>query len=1181
MTRRAPSIRSRLNVLVLGSVLFTTLPVAGLFTWSETTRQAQSRWTQMKTAADVLAGSAVDAVLANDATRAFGAIRAVSRTPGIIYARVESDIAAPDGAHTLLAENGTGARLRHDVRLSADARNPSIRALVLTKSIEVAAPVIYDGHRIGQVVVVHETHGIAADLLRSIGAIFGIASGALALALIAARRLQNVMTEPLAQLTTSVAAMAETADYSAKSVEHVTVQSRDEVGRLVEGFNAMLDAIRQRDATIQAQVRGLEGEVAARTADYVAARDEALAATAAKSDFLATMSHEIRTPMNGVMVMAELLAADSLPAKARRHAQTIVKSGRSLLAVINDILDFSKIEAGKLDIELIEVDILDLTDDIISLFQARAREKGIELVASAHPDAPRLVPADPVRLGQVLSNLISNALKFTESGFVIVQIEPNPDSDRFYHTWKLSVRDSGIGIAADKLPNIFAAFTQEDQTTTRRFGGTGLGLSIAKRLVEAMGGDISVTSQQGRGTRFQVVLPAGEPVTTCAPPTVEDVPVALRISGHYTRAALQRRLEAAGCVITELSPAAVIADSAHRSAGDIAGERLVLLADPEDSEADNQVRQGRAACILPAPVRHRDLDSLILRLRDGLSLVIAEPDAPLNFIDQAWPDARVLVVDDAEVNREVACEALARFGITAQTANDGAQALERLEHEDFDLILMDGSMPVMDGFEATRRLRLRESRSSDTATPVIALTAHVVGPAANLWRDAGMDGVLHKPFTLKDLGDILQQWLPAALSREPAADPVLDALEDDAAGQAPITVDEALFDPAVAGPLLDGLDAGRGEFVRRVLGLYRSHAPDCIIRMQQARSDGDDDAIASAAHALKSMSLNIGARAVSEATAAIERAVRQEGRKITADDIATTRALLEATLVRLDDMVEGGVRMTVAAEDPEQAMVRELRDAIAAGAFEMKYQPIFDRTGMTAISAEALVRWDRGDRPPIGPDVFIPLAEREGLICDIGALARRKVLTEAAQWGHIPVAINVSPIELDQPNFVSGLKTLLHQTGYDPARLVLEVTETAFMGEPARIKLLFQELHGMGIKLALDDFGVGYSSLTALHRFPFDKIKIDREFVHALDGDHRSALEALAIIQAVTGIGRAFGMQVVAEGIETASQHQHLKAAGVHAMQGWLFGRPMSAAGFGALLHPASLAAHDDTRLAG
>ncbi len=1131
-------------LLATGSVLISTVPVAGLFVTHEASRQAESRWAEMKAAADVLASSAVEAVEARDQLHAFAAIRAVSRTPGIIYGRVELNGGA------VLAETGTGARLRNDVILRADKPSPGILPLLMTKSIEVDAPVISGGHTIGRVVVVHKAEGMAASLLQALAGMLGVAALTLGFALFVTRRMQGALTRPLADLSASVEAIA-AGDFT----KRVPSAGKDELGALVDGYNAMLDAIGERDAKIAEQVRGLESEVAERTSDYLSARDDAMAANAAKSDFLATMSHEIRTPMNGVMVMAEMLAAESLPAKARRYAGTIVKSGRGLLAVINDILDFSKIEAGKLEVELSDVDIIDVVDDALGLFQARAREKGLELVAAVNPDAPRYARADAVRLGQIVSNLVSNALKFTEAGYVKVRVEPDAKAG----FWRLIVEDSGIGIAGDKIGKLFTAFTQEDQTTTRRFGGTGLGLSISKRLAEAMTGRIAVSSEQGIGTQFHVRLPAAGEEKAGPPVLNAPANVQIHVSASSLREALVLRFAAAGAIIGGEDCVLTLADKACRDAIACAPERLVLLADTDDGEAEAWVRDGRAACLLPQPLRHRDLDRLIACLRDGQPLAVEEAEVVSDAIHTIYPEARVLVVDDGEVNREVACEALSRFGITADTANDGAQALAALSDQAYDLVLMDGSMPILDGFEATKQLR-----AAGNDVPVVALTAHVVGAAAEAWRGAGMNGVLHKPFTLHALGAVLDDWLTAYAQR--ASKQAADGPLSIPAAAAPAPADLSLFDADTLKPILAGLKNGRSDFVTRVVGLYRSHAPEAVSRMAAACRAGDIADLTAAAHALKSMSLNLGAQAVATVAGAVEKAAREEGRSVPPEVIANIAALADRTIVELTRMIDAPVSVESGGGDPDQALMVELEAAIDAEQLDMLYQPIYDRHGEKVISAEALIRWPRPGNT-VGPAVFVPLAERTGLITKIGAFARRRVLAESAAWG-LPIAINVSPIELDKPGFLAGIRDLLSETGYDAGRLVLEVTETAFLGEPARTKLLFEELRAMGIRLALDDFGVGYSSLTALHRFPFDKIKIDREFVTALDGDSRGALEALAIIQAVTGIGRAFGMQVVAEGIETATQHNHLKAAGVHGMQGYLFGRPMTGAEFAALISP-------------
>jgi signal transduction histidine kinase/CheY-like chemotaxis protein/HPt (histidine-containing phosphotransfer) domain-containing protein len=908
---RRGSISRKLTLLTIASVGAATIVVTGMAVWQESRRFVSTQYAALQQTADILSTAAAEPVAGADVAAAQTLLRAVSRTPGVVYAGIET----PDGR--VLSEMGLGARLETDLHTARPVDTWSLHELITTQTLTAHAPVIRRGDTLGRVVVMRRAENLAARLWNTL-AMTGLAGGvALAIGLLVARRLQRSITRPIQDLTAAMQRIQADHDYASP----VSTRSDGEVAILVEGFNAMLGEIAERDARIEAHVRTLEHQVAARTEDFRAAKEAAEAANAAKSDFLATMSHEIRTPMNGVMVMAELLARSGLAVKHRRYADVIVRSGRNLLAIINDILDLSKIEAGKLTLEDGAVDLAALADDVVALFAERAREKGVELVAFTDPKTPRRIAGDPVRLGQVVSNLVSNALKFTEQGAVTLRVEPD-GAERL----RILVRDTGVGIPADKLASVFQAFSQADQTTTRRFGGTGLGLTISRRLIEAMRGAITVSSTVGKGSTFVISLP----IRILEPASWPRIPgggvAVLALSGRNAETALARMISAAGLSpiadpdLAEANDARLIVAEAglleHRPAGQ-ASAYTVAVAPLGDGLADTMVAARRAARALSAPLRRDDVEGLLARLAAGQDLAAVDlaqaGPAPGTVV---FPRARVLVADDSPVNLEVAREALRQFGVAPRMVSDGRQAVDITAVEDFDLVLMDASMPVLDGFAAAREIRAREAGRS--RLPILALTAHVLGAGADAWREAGMDGLLSKPFTLEALAAALSRHLPAALHEHsdgpaspqacPHADAQIPGQAPAAPGAAAASVPEPapaasasvgapspgdLLNPEVTEQLRRMAAGGRTEFVARVLALYRENAPQAIDTLAAATQAGDRETAARAAHALKSMSLSIGAQATADAAGAIERSVRAGSGHVAAADIETLRALYD------------------------------------------------------------------------------------------------------------------------------------------------------------------------------------------------------------------------------------------------------------------------------------------------
>ncbi len=1139
---RRRTVRSKLVVLVLASVGLAVTLVAGVATWRDASRDAAVQANRLSSATQVLATLSTQAAVSGDRAQAYAAIRAVGLMPEVSYARIE----AANGA--LLAETGMGARLSSDARIGDARTPPSFLQLMNSRSVQATAPII-DAHRtVGRVVVLGKVDGEAGRVGQSI-AISLLAAAIAALAgLAVAWRLQQGISGPIQALTGAVNDIRKTHDYSRKA----DVDADDEVAELVDGFNGMLAEIRTRDEAIARHMAGLEQTIAERTADLVLAKDVAEAATNAKSDFLATMSHEIRTPMNGIMVMAEMLAAGEIPPRQRRFAEVIAKSGSSLLAIINDILDFSKIEAGKLELEQVPVDVADVAEDVCSLFWERARAKSLDLAAYIDPTTPRLISADEVRLRQIVGNLVNNAIKFTETGGVLIQIEP-----RAQGVLRVAVHDTGIGIPADKLGSVFGAFSQADQSTTRKFGGTGLGLAICKRLVEAMDGRIGVTSEVGRGSVFALEVPVSVIEAAEPWPKLTADHGLLAISGASSRHAMGRYLARTGMKVLDRTKATdsaerglIVGDAETLATGRRQAFESICLGEYGDSAADNLKREGLADAVLVQPFRRRDLKALLAQREAGAPIrdVKAEQAQTSEALPQ-FAGAHVLVADDSAVNREVALEALSRLGVTADIAVDGAKAVELAKAGGFALILMDGSMPEMDGYDAARAIRALEADANGPRIPIVALTAHVVGKAADAWREADMDAVLHKPFTLALLAKVLGQYLEPTSQAEPAALPA-------SAAATPMIADAGLLDPQVVADMETMAENGRAEFVERVRRLYRENAPNCIVALNEAAAAGDAEAAASAAHALKSMSLNIGARAVADLAARIEHAGREDGR-IDSGQIAAIATALDATFGALEKRATPVAAPSLATEpgqdEEDRALLNDLRQALANHELTMVYQPQVDRDGIKIVGVEALVRWTHPVRGPVSPALFIPLAERNGLIGEITPWVMARAMAETRDLAPLVISVNASALEFNDPAFVDRLTAIIAEQGFDPKRLEVEITETAILSGEEQVRRSIERLRAMGVKIALDDFGVGYSSLSHLRLFPFDKLKIDRLFITSCSRDAESA----TVVHGVISIGRALGMKIVAEGVETETQMKFLKVAGVHAMQGYLTGKPM------------------------
>jgi len=761
--------------------------------------------------------------------------------------------------------------------------------------------IMYKGDKIGTVYLYSDMKLLHHIINRYITIIIIVFLATLFISLLISTLLQKIISKPIIQLVKDTNRVSLTGDYSIR----VNKQSENELGILYQAFNEMMDQVQKRDLTINEAHEKLEDRVKERTLELqkeineriktekelTKAKIAAERANSAKSEFLANMSHEIRTPMNAVIGMTSLLHSTSLTAEQLEYVESVRNSGENLLTVINDILDFSKIEAGKIELENVAYDMRECIEVCLDLQATKAMEKGLNLAYFIDKKTPVSVFGDVARLRQILTNLLGNAVKFTENGEIVVSVSSKFLKNKKYEL-QFTVKDTGIGIPKKRMDRLFLSFSQVDSSTTRKYGGTGLGLIISKKYAEMMGGKMWVQSKVGEGTSFHFTIkaeanPDGKrTITQDLIPKLEGKEVLIVDDNNTNIKILTEQLKSWGMkshattspnkaldwVKQDMPYNIAILDMQmpemdgltlakkirnQRNANELPMIMLSSMGKRDDWESISELE---FAHILSKPIKQSHLFNVLIETIYGAPFKIEKDLHHLKVdvnMSKKYP-LRILVAEDNIVNQKVALRILEKMGYRADIASNGIEAIQAIERQKYDVLLMDVMMPEMDGLEATRIIS--QNYEKNQRPRIVAMTANAMKGDKEKCIEAGMDDYIAKPINIKELMQALIHC-----SFEEKRTPSLSAgIADQQTMENMKMCESPVIDEAVIQELMNFNGEKNNEFLQEMISIFLEDTDILIGELTDAIKSENKELFTRSAHTLKSTSANIGAVKLSE-----------------------------------------------------------------------------------------------------------------------------------------------------------------------------------------------------------------------------------------------------------------------------------------------------------------------------